>query len=119
MYCVGRNELFDALWDLDLVDRVTWVDRVLDADVVIHRRPQPGEKQFYYDQYREEAKKKEIPFISIWEPTAEELGPPLALVLKLFAGMVSVRDVRQTKKGRGLGRGGRTGMGTGRQDVKL
>lgn len=95
------------------------MERVPDADVVIHRRPQPGEKQFYYDQYRAEAKRKEIPFISIWEPTAEELGPPLALVLKLFAGQVSVTAVRQVKKGLPGRKGVGAGKGGGRQDVKL
>ncbi|GFH06936.1 uncharacterized protein HaLaN_01659 [Haematococcus lacustris] len=72
-YCIGYQELFHALWDLDLLHQVQWVGSVAEADVVLHRRPQQGEKQFAYTSLRAQAARKGIPFVSINEASAEEL----------------------------------------------
>jgi hypothetical protein len=92
LYCIGQKELFDGLWDLDLVNALEYVDQVNKADLVIHRRPKKGEKQYYYEQYRQDATAKGIPFISIWSGSAEELRLGLVPVLDMYAGRKGMRE---------------------------
>jgi hypothetical protein len=64
--------------------------------------PCAGEKQYYYDQYRQDAKDKGIPFVSVWNGSAQELELGLMPVLELYAGRRGVREAvrRQDKRGR-------------------
>ncbi|KAL6760794.1 hypothetical protein V8C86DRAFT_1041005 [Haematococcus lacustris] len=88
-YCIGYQEMFHALWDLDLLHQVQWVGSVAEADVVLHRRPQQGEKQFAYTSLRAQAARKGIPFVSINEASAEELKISLLPVIQLYRGELS------------------------------
>jgi hypothetical protein len=51
-----------------------------------------GEKQYYYQQYRQEAQQKGIPFVSLWGGGAQELRLGLLPVLELYAGTRGVGE---------------------------
>ncbi|GAX82862.1 hypothetical protein CEUSTIGMA_g10288.t1 [Chlamydomonas eustigma] len=98
LYCVTVNELFPSLWELDLLHKVEWALSMQAADLVIHRRPMQGEKQFQYEDYRDKAKELGIPFVSINSETVPELRKSLLPVFKLYEGKESISQI--LKKGR-------------------
>eukprot|EP00798_Chlamydomonas_sp_ICE-L_P008460 gene8460-4903_t len=98
-YCIGAKDLYGPLWELGIADRVEWVDKVSSSDVVIHRHPQADEKQFHYKQFRADARKLGIPFISIWLPTVIELRTMLGPVLDMYSGRASPDEVATYKRG--------------------
>ncbi|GLC35019.1 hypothetical protein PLESTM_000270300 [Pleodorina starrii] len=91
LYCIGRDEVYDALWRSDLMDRLEFVTRMRDADVVLHRRvpasPAPGERQFALEELRTGARRARIPFVSVRQATEQELGPALERVFRRFDSM--------------------------------
>lgn len=86
LYCLGQGEVYDALWraEDELVERLVFVTRLRDADVVLHRLPLKGERQFALDDLRRGAKAAGIPFLSVHEATGRQLGPKLRQVLRQF-----------------------------------
>ena len=86
LYCVRRDEVFAGLWALDLADRIEFVSTLGQADVLIHRRPKPGEKQFSYQDFLSQARELGVPFVSINEPSKKELRASLTPVFELYDG---------------------------------
>ncbi|GLC76441.1 hypothetical protein PLESTF_001780800 [Pleodorina starrii] len=82
LYCIGRDEVYNALWRSDLMDRLEFVTRMRDADVVLHRSPAPGERQFALEELRTGARRARIPFVSVRQATEQELGPALERVFR-------------------------------------
>uniref|UniRef100_A0A7S0S3E4 Uncharacterized protein n=1 Tax=Chlamydomonas leiostraca TaxID=1034604 RepID=A0A7S0S3E4_9CHLO len=86
---MGPSDVFNTLWDLDLLQQVQFVADIKDADFVLHRKQRPGERQFSYDQLRKLASSRSIPFVSVWDPgSAAELLRALTPVFQLYRGEV-------------------------------
>jgi len=103
-YCTSQTELFEPLWNMNLIDQVQWVGSIEEADLVIHRRPVPGEKQFHYHVFRKKAKELGMPFVSINAATPEELRGSLLPVFRLYAGQITAGQLQGKSQ---PGRGGR------------
>ena len=101
LYCLGRDELFAGLWSLDLADQIEFVDSISEADLVIHRRPRPGEKQFSYQDLLRQARERGVPFASINEPSKKELRASLLPVFELYAGRLPLFEFDQEVKKKG------------------
>ncbi|GLI62263.1 hypothetical protein VaNZ11_004869 [Volvox africanus] len=84
LYCIGRDEVYDALWRTDLIDRLEFVTRMRDADLVLHRSPGLGERQFALEDLRIGAKRARIPFVSVREASEQELVSALERALRRF-----------------------------------
>lgn len=100
LYCVTRDQIFAALWALDLADKIEFVPTLDTADVVIHRRPRPGEKQFSYSHLLKQAKELGIPFCSINEPSKRELRASLIPAFELYSGGLPFDLDQPDKKGK-------------------
>lgn len=83
---IGRNELYDVLWELDLTDMVTFATKLEEADCVLHRRAAPGERQVQVKQWRAAARARGIPFVSLSAPTVPELHKSILQVLQAQQG---------------------------------
>ncbi|GIL62589.1 hypothetical protein Vafri_16775 [Volvox africanus] len=84
LYCIGRDDVYDALWRTDLIDRLEFVTRMRDADLVLHRSPGLGERQFALEDLRIGAKQARIPFVSVRKASEQELVPALERALRRF-----------------------------------
>lgn len=96
---IGRNKLYDALWDADLVGWVEIVPTVDDADFIIHRHSGPGEKQFQVQDWRKAAKEGGLPFVSVNAATASEVQEAIIEVLSRKGARLRGRGKRLKQRG--------------------
>eukprot|EP00877_Chromochloris_zofingiensis_P010776 jgi/Chrzof1/5952/Cz16g21220.t1 len=103
VYCVGQADISRCIWQLGWPQHcLQYVSRPQDADVIIHKKPTAaGEKHFHYEEYRQQAGAKGIPFVDLNAITPQEVSSALSAVFALYAGQVSPRQITRRNKPRG------------------
>lgn len=102
VYCIQQKAVREVLYVLGWMDQLTFVASVAEADLVLHRQPASGEKQFYYNQYRHEAEEKRIPFVTVRGAVVEDLQRALLHVFQLYAGELTWAEYKErTRRNKG------------------